>query len=152
MVPEAKSSFEKGEPFIIFPGIEAYIGSQMLNDGTGRSTPSYTAPELFTIDQNYSFEVDVYSVGVILYVLISKQEPFPNCRNTVQIIQHSRAGFFNNNNQSLDPSNGYWKFHNSEDVPHEIISLMCDLLQISAGDRPTIVEVVKRVNSIQLIK
>lgn len=42
-------------------------------------TPNYIAPEvLFDQDNGHSFEVDIWSIGVILYTLVVGKPPFQN--------------------------------------------------------------------------
>jgi len=55
-------------------GLAAYkpAGSPNLKDFSG--TPYYVAPEV--IEQDYSFECDLWSVGVLLYILLSGKRPF----------------------------------------------------------------------------
>jgi serine/threonine protein kinase len=39
-------------------------------------TPNYMAPEIFTNRDGYSFEVDVWSLGVIAFLLLCGRMPF----------------------------------------------------------------------------
>src|SRR5438270_12054917 len=54
----------------------------LLVDGTERKktmcgTPNYIAPEiLFNQDGGHSFEVDLWSVGIILYAMLVGKPPF----------------------------------------------------------------------------
>ena len=45
-------------------------------------TPNYIAPEILDADKNggYSFEVDLWSVGIIIFTLLIGKEPF-SCRD-----------------------------------------------------------------------
>ncbi len=39
-------------------------------------TPNYMAPEIFTSNDGYSFEVDVWSLGIIAFLLLCGRFPF----------------------------------------------------------------------------
>lgn len=39
-------------------------------------SPLYMAPELYTKEENYNEKVDIWSLGVITYMLLSGQTPF----------------------------------------------------------------------------
>ena len=39
-------------------------------------TPNYLAPEIFDKINGYSFEVDIWSIGIIIYTLIFGRPPF----------------------------------------------------------------------------
>jgi serine/threonine protein kinase len=52
---------------------------------TGRiGTPLYMAPEIFA-DEQYSFEVDVYAFGMVLYEILSPVAPFPDIINPLAL-------------------------------------------------------------------
>ena len=42
-------------------------------------TPNYIAPEVLESKQGHSFEVDIWSFGVILYAMIIGKPPFETC-------------------------------------------------------------------------
>ncbi|KAJ3018541.1 hypothetical protein HKX48_002820 [Thoreauomyces humboldtii] len=65
-----------------------------LHMGLVRGTAPYSAPELFTPALPYSFPVDIYSLGVTLYTLITGVEPFSLARTTTQLYMGVRRGFF----------------------------------------------------------
>lgn len=50
-------------------------------------TPGFVAPEIITYDEKepiYKVNVDVFSVGVILHILLVGEQPFPGrSRNTI---------------------------------------------------------------------
>ncbi|KAK3809723.1 MAG: putative calcium-dependent protein kinase, partial [Linnemannia elongata] len=57
------------------------LAAVLLNEGDRKKTicgtPNYIAPEiLFDTDNGHSFEVDVWSVGVIMYTLLIGKPPF----------------------------------------------------------------------------
>ncbi len=39
-------------------------------------TPNYLAPEIFDKNNGYSFEVDLWSIGIIIYTLLIGRPPF----------------------------------------------------------------------------
>jgi len=39
-------------------------------------TPNYIAPEVLTSKNGHSFEVDIWSIGVIMYTLLVGKPPF----------------------------------------------------------------------------
>ena len=48
-------------------------------------TPLYVAPEAFDVDYVYDFRFDVWSLGVILYELMTLEVPFKSRQNILQI-------------------------------------------------------------------
>ena len=60
-------------------GLSKILGpNQFCNEGYG--TPGYAAPEVIN-RYNYSFEADIWSIGVICYFLCMKRLPFNYLRN-----------------------------------------------------------------------
>ena len=60
-------------------GLSKILGpNQFCNEGYG--TPGYAAPEVIN-GYNYSFEADIWSIGVICYFLCMKRLPFNYLRN-----------------------------------------------------------------------
>lgn len=53
----------------------------------------YVAPEV--LNRSYSTPADMWSVGVILYILLSGKPPFsgPNRRSTFELIKHAPVDF-----------------------------------------------------------
>ena len=49
-------------------------------------TPNYLAPEIFDKINGYSFEVDIWSIGVILYILLFGKPPFESSEIKVSLI------------------------------------------------------------------
>jgi polo-like kinase 1 len=49
-------------------------------------TPNYIAPEIFDKINGYSFEVDIWSIGVILYILLFGKPPFESSEIKVLLI------------------------------------------------------------------
>ena len=62
-------------------------------------TPQYLAPEVLTSrvrgDGSYGFEVDNWSLGVILYVMVSGMPPFSPERTDKQLIRQVCDGDYN---------------------------------------------------------
>jgi serine/threonine protein kinase len=154
-VPEKES--ELGQLHInanVIPGSPTSNCSQMLTDGLGRGTPAYTAPEMLSMNQPYSFPVDLYSIGVILYTIISQREPFPNCSSPLHMLLAVKRGFFQSENQPIimkwkspDPADGAWQYPSGELVPPQYVSLVFDLVSLSPSSRPTAVQLVERLDN-----
>jgi polo-like kinase 1 len=53
-------------------------------------TPNYIAPEIFDKINGYSFEVDIWSIGVILYILLFGKPPFES--SEIKVLLISKAG------------------------------------------------------------
>jgi serine/threonine protein kinase len=136
----------------VIPGSPISDRSQTLNDGLGRGTPAYTAPEMLGFSHAYSFPVDMYSIGVILYTVIAQCEPFPNCTSSLQMLMAIKRGFFQTENQTAimrwknpDPADGAWQFSSGEMVPREYVSLVFDLVSTDPEARPSASNLVERL-------
>ena len=69
----------KNEIRILDFGLSKILGpNQMCNEGYG--TPGYAAPEVIN-RYNYSFEADIWSIGVICYYLCMRRLPFDYIRD-----------------------------------------------------------------------
>ncbi|KAG0233552.1 hypothetical protein BGW42_007387 [Actinomortierella wolfii] len=66
-----------------------------LTDGLGRGTPPYSAPEIFHMNKTYSYPIDIYSLGVTLYVAgLTAQEPFSKLKSVVEMMVWVKKGGF----------------------------------------------------------
>ncbi len=64
----------------------------LTRDGMTLGTPSYMAPEQFEDSRNVTCQADIYSLGVMLYEMVTGKKPFPGKMNpeTVLKIQKGR--------------------------------------------------------------
>ena len=109
------------------PLSESNLDQNMLFDGIGRGTPSYTAPEIYT--GRYSLPVDIYSLGVSLYVIMTGINPFPELRSPVMMMIAIKKGFFESGEQ-VDPSSNGMQFGVSRFLSGELIPRKaCDLIR-----------------------
>lgn len=61
-------------------------------------SPYYIAPEVFL--QKYNMKIDIWSMGVVLYIMLSGKVPFPG-RTEPEIIQNVIKGQFHFNHQAF---------------------------------------------------
>lgn len=65
---------------------------------TMSGSPYYIAPEVFI--QKYNQKVDVWSMGVVLYIMLSGKVPFPG-RTEPEIIQNVMKGCYHFNHSAF---------------------------------------------------
>ena len=89
----------------------------------------YIAPEV--LNKNYGTEADVWSLGVILYILLSGRPPFHG--TTTSDILH------NIEHQELDLESGRWS-----SISNDARSLVAWMLSREEGRRPTAKQVMSK--------
>ena len=57
-------------------GLASKVESKLEKRKTICGTPNYIAPEVLDSSSGHSFEVDIWSIGVILYTLLIGKPPF----------------------------------------------------------------------------
>ncbi len=71
---------KKGEVKLVDFGIAAMAGEDeegLTREGTTLGTPSYMAPEQFEDSKSVDNRADIYSMGVMLYEMVTGSKPFP---------------------------------------------------------------------------
>ena len=66
---------------------------------TMSGSPYYIAPEVFL--QKYDMKIDIWSMGVVLYIMLSGKVPFPG-RTEPEIIQNVIKGEFHFNHKAFE--------------------------------------------------
>lgn len=120
------------------PGVPSYNNSQSLEDGIGRGTLAYTAPELIR-NEPYTFSVDVYSLGVTFYSLMCGFDPFAHAKTNIQMMMGIKRGFFSS---GMQPEwNG--RFLNGDSVDPKLIDLIQSMVHSDHFSRPTVRQVLE---------
>lgn len=71
-----------------------FSGSEIMSTMSG--SPYYIAPEVFL--QNYNMKIDIWSLGVVLYIMLSGKVPFPG-NSELEIIGNVIKGDFHFNHE-----------------------------------------------------
>jgi serine/threonine protein kinase len=83
---------DRYEPKIADFGLSKYVApNQSLLQSMNPGTPRFMAPELFS-DGEFNFKVDVYAFGIVLYMIVTGLEPFPEITNPFVLGQKVVAG------------------------------------------------------------
>ncbi|TPX39687.1 hypothetical protein SeLEV6574_g07052 [Synchytrium endobioticum] len=124
-------------------------GSSLI-DGICRGTQPYSAPELFAGAGMYSFPVDIYSVGVTLFYIVSGADPFAGARTSMSLLMAIKKGFFESGlQQDIGPEGPLsWKFLNGEPVPQDITHIITSCVHKDPSQRPTAAELIARLEAL----
>jgi polo-like kinase 1 len=108
-------------------GLSAKLNDQSERKKTICGTPNYIAPEIIA-GKSHSFEVDVWSLGVIMFTMLFGKPPFEtkDVKSTYRKIRHGDYSF---------PSH-------SAHVSKEARSLVASILQLNPEKRPTLDEML----------
>ncbi|KAJ3212593.1 hypothetical protein HK099_007702, partial [Clydaea vesicula] len=122
------------EPIASTVTLEGSQSFPPLDDGLGRGTQAYSAPEMLSPPTIYSFPVDVYSVGVTLITLTTGVEPFSLARNSVHMIMGIKKGFFESGLQAERQEQ--WKFLNKQLIGNNLKKSLIDMVSLNPLNRP----------------
>mmetsp|Transcript_25599 Transcript_25599/g.44700 ORF Transcript_25599/g.44700 Transcript_25599/m.44700 type:complete len:524 (+) Transcript_25599:346-1917(+) len=106
---------------IIDFGLAAVGTSARLLDRCG--SPGYVAPEVLD-KQPYDFKVDIFSAGVVLYIMLSGRSPFPG-ETAREVLKRNLEGRIDFKTQELDH------------VSIEFVKFIQNLTQVDPERRPT---------------
>eukprot|EP01132_Coremiostelium_polycephalum_P005280 gene5280-6573_t len=94
-------------------------------------TPKWESPECLAGDSSYTSAADVYSYGMLLYELVTGEEPYPEIQSIVDLVRTVYE-------KKLKP-----KIPSS--TPHFLSSLIKDCLSYTPKKRPTMVQIISRL-------
>jgi len=80
-------------------GLSKDFGEGTGNMKTMSGSPYYIAPEVFL--QNYNAKIDIWSLGVVLYIMLSGKVPFPG-NSELEIIGNVIKGDFHFNHEAFN--------------------------------------------------
>ena len=78
----------------------------LTTDGTTLGTPAYMAPEQFENSRTVDYRADLYSLGVMMYEMLTGQKPFPGgfSPETIRLIQKGKYKKARKINPSISPA------------------------------------------------
>jgi hypothetical protein len=80
------------EPKIADFGFSKFVQpGESLMQSMNLGTAPFMAPEIF-IEPEFNFKVDVYAFGILMYMVVTGLEPFPNLKTQFAIAQKVMAG------------------------------------------------------------
>ena len=87
---------KKGEVKLVDFGIAAMAGEDeegLTREGTTLGTPSYMAPEQFADSKSVDNRADIYSMGVMLYEMVTGAKPYPGTFSPEAIAQIQKGKY-----------------------------------------------------------
>lgn len=109
-------------------GLAAILCSKSDRKKTICGTPNYIAPEvLFGKDKGHSYEVDIWSIGIILYVMLFGKPPFQS-KNVNTIYERIKANDYT--------------FPETSEVSQEAKDLISSLLADDPNSRPSLDNII----------
>ncbi|MFP4427382.1 MAG: serine/threonine-protein kinase [Spirochaetaceae bacterium] len=89
---------KRGEVKLVDFGIATIHGdepSDLTQEGTTLGTPSYMAPEQFQSSRSVDFRADIYSLGVVLYEMVTGKRPYPGSLSPEVVARIQRGRYEN---------------------------------------------------------
>ncbi len=104
---------------------------ELTKDGMTLGTPSYMAPEQFEDSKNVTCQADIYSLGVMLYEMLTGKKPFPGKINPETILKIQKGRYVNP--KKLQP-----------EIPGFAVSLIRSCMQAQLKKRPQSIAVLMK--------
>lgn len=136
--------------------LAAPLGSTIYNP---RGTAPYISPELYNLRHRYDGldleKCDIFSLGILLYSMLLRHEPFQNVRteNYRYLQRNGLAMMLRMFKSSYQTSGDLEQVQIVEQVQRipEMVLLMESLMQKKSADRPTIETIIHRIDAIILL-
>ena len=104
---------------------------ELTKDGMTLGTPSYMAPEQFEDSKNVTCQADIYSLGVMLYEMLTGKKPYPGKINPETILRIQKGRYINP--KKLQP-----------EIPGFAVSLIRSCMQAQLKKRPQSIAVLMK--------